>query len=175
MHWGEMVPLVGASGAIAGMIGAYWVAFGPFTKIRTVTLLFTRVIKIDVPTGVYAGIWIMLQLYGASQASESATGVAWYAHFGGFAAGCLTMVLLKNHTRAQLVVTRHGDMYFESRASAELPDDGTTDLIEDSPANCPYCGAELGQADRLASNLMRCPDPDCQRCIYLEEAAPANA
>ena len=47
MHWGSDVPLVGASGAIAGVIGAYWVAFGARTRIRTlVWIIRPRVVLI---------------------------------------------------------------------------------------------------------------------------------
>jgi membrane associated rhomboid family serine protease len=171
MNWGEEIPLVGASGAIAGMIGAYWVAFGPFTKIRTVTLVFTHVIKANVPTGVYVTFWIFMQLWGASGTDEASGGVAWYAHLGGFAAGALTMAVLRNQTKAQLMITKHGDMYLDDRP--DLVDGPLEPQYEEAPAECPHCGAELAEANYMAENLLRCPNSNCGRCIYLEELAVA--
>ncbi len=173
-HWGQVVPLVGASGAIAGMIGAYWMVFGPFTKIRTVTLLFTQVIKADVPTGIYAAIWVFMQVLGSSGSEGASSGVAWFAHLGGFAAGALTMAVLKSRARAQLVITRHGELHLEEVADPAAADEEPVAQLPAAPIECPYCGMELGEGQRLAANLLRCPNLDCDRCIFLEEM-PAGA
>ena len=96
MDWGQDIPLVGASGAIAGMIGAYTVLYGYDAKIRCLlwlpipTLIF-RPIKIDVPAIVFGLVWIGLQLWDASSDPEGMMGVAWFAHIGGFIAGLLLM------------------------------------------------------------------------------------
>jgi len=75
---GSRVPMVGASGAIAGVLGAYWVLF---PRARVETLIFVFVVP--VPAGVVLGLWFILQLLSAGLGG----GVAWFAHIGGFLAG----------------------------------------------------------------------------------------
>ncbi|MFH0810540.1 MAG: rhomboid family intramembrane serine protease [Pseudomonadota bacterium] len=72
------LPIVGASGAIAGLLGAYAVLF---PRARIQTLLFIRVVR--VPAFILLAGWFLLQLSGAGQGGA----VAWHAHIGGFAAG----------------------------------------------------------------------------------------
>jgi membrane associated rhomboid family serine protease len=75
------VPVVGASGAIAGVMAAYVVCY-PRTKLWMV-LMFVR-FKLSV--WVYMGIWILMQFFGAAAHAPS---VAWWVHIGGFGAGAL--------------------------------------------------------------------------------------
>ncbi|MBN2512762.1 MAG: rhomboid family intramembrane serine protease [Sedimentisphaerales bacterium] len=78
-------PLVGASGAIAGVMGAYMVYF-PGAHIKT--LMFFRIF--DIPAWFYLGFWIVLQVInGILDAAGGASGVAWLAHIGGFLFGLL--------------------------------------------------------------------------------------
>ena len=77
------VPMVGASGAIGGIMGAY-VALYPHARIRT----FVFVFFLDVPAYVMLGYWFLLQLAGSAMPSEGG-GVAFWAHIGGFLAGML--------------------------------------------------------------------------------------
>jgi membrane associated rhomboid family serine protease len=80
------LPIIGASGAIAGVLGAYLVLF-PLARVRTLVLI----IPIDLPAWLLIGVWILVQaLSGLADlgASSSATGaVAYFAHLGGFALG----------------------------------------------------------------------------------------
>jgi membrane associated rhomboid family serine protease len=170
VHWGSDVPLVGASGAIAGMIGAYWVAFGSFTKIRTAVFFGLSCTRFSVPASVYIVFWIGMQLLGIALAENKAQGVAWYAHFGGFAAGCITMAFYKGRIHQRLVVDGgyiglRDDPPKRPRRRPAEPEAQTP------PGICPYCKHSLEEASRLADNLLRCGNPDCARCIYLEEAA----
>jgi hypothetical protein len=172
--WGSDIPMIGASGAVAGMMGAYWVAFGPLTKIRTIVFVLWHGIRVDIPAGAFMAAWILLQLIGAASEPEGCVGVAWFAHFGGFAAGALTMVCLKGRTKARLVKTRQGDLEFEPSAD-EPAVDALADYAPEPevPTYCPYCDSLLDRDHRLAPNLLRCPNPDCGRCVYLEEAVGA--
>jgi len=169
--WGSQIPMVGASGAIAGMMGAYWVAFGPMTKIRTLIYILVSTIRVDIPAGVFTGVWILMQLCGAIGAEEGQGGVAWFAHLGGFAAGAATMLVIGRRATARLVVNRSGELEFEPepKQQAPAPRDGYP-RFDETPAECPYCHTPLAEENRLAENLMRCPNPTCARCIYLEEA-----
>jgi membrane associated rhomboid family serine protease len=83
------VPVIGASGAIAGVLGAYFVLY-PRAKISTVLPLFILVYFVEIPAIVYLLIWFVAQLYaGLSQNPDVAGGVAWWAHVGGFLVGML--------------------------------------------------------------------------------------
>jgi membrane associated rhomboid family serine protease len=87
------VPLVGASGAIAGVLGAYMVLF-PRARVLTLIwiLFFIRLVRL--PAIFMLGYWIVLQflMAGVSAGSEGG-GVAWTAHIGGFAFGWLLLKL----------------------------------------------------------------------------------
>ncbi len=75
---GSRLPMVGASGAIAGVLGAYWVLF-PRARVLTLILIFI----VPVPAGIVLGVWFLTQLLSAGMGG----GVAWFAHIGGFLAG----------------------------------------------------------------------------------------
>jgi membrane associated rhomboid family serine protease len=89
------VPMIGASGAIAGVLGGYVMLY---PRARIVTLLFWTFV--DIPAWVYLGIWFLSQfLIG------SASGVAWMAHVGGFLAGIgLIRLLARPRKRAPVEV-----------------------------------------------------------------------
>ncbi len=93
-------PLVGASGAIAGVLGAY-VLLCPHSRI--VTLIFWIVPIILVPAWIYLGLWFVLQfLYGFMEMGVVSSGTAWWAHVGGFIAGMLFVwVFIKNKSSRQ--------------------------------------------------------------------------
>jgi membrane associated rhomboid family serine protease len=90
------VPLVGASGAISGVLAAYLVMF-PLGKIRTLFLIGWIPIILLVPAWIQIGLWILLQFVnglaaiGGRTAETGGGGVAYFAHIGGFLAG-LTLV-----------------------------------------------------------------------------------
>jgi len=88
------VPMIGASGAISGLLGAYILLF-PSARINTLVFLgfFVQVIKI--PALIVIGIWAIIQILSGflSQGAEHHGGVAWFAHAGGFLTGLLTIKL----------------------------------------------------------------------------------
>jgi membrane associated rhomboid family serine protease len=92
MSAGSRVPSIGASGAIAGVLGAYFVAF-PRARITTVIWLFFFLWTVYLPAFLVLGYWFLIQFLMGFQALaiESATsgGVAWWAHVGGFTAGII--------------------------------------------------------------------------------------
>jgi membrane associated rhomboid family serine protease len=96
---GSVIPTLGASGAISGVLGAYIVLF----PTNRVTVFLFRLF-VQVPAIVAIGIWIAFQLisgFGASVVSdESGGGVAYMAHIGGFAAGVVAGLVLRAFTRA---------------------------------------------------------------------------
>lgn len=93
---GSPVPAIGASGAIAGVMGAYFVLF-PYSRIITFIPIFIIPFFIRVPAVIYLGIWFILQVYSGtlnSLVGVTGGGVAWWAHIGGFLCGILLLKLL---------------------------------------------------------------------------------
>ncbi len=94
----SMVPNVGASGAIAGLLGAYFLLF-PRARVLTLLPLLFFFPLVEIPAFFFLGIWFLIQfLSGAStigRTSALSGGVAWWAHIGGFLAGMLLLRLLQ--------------------------------------------------------------------------------
>lgn len=90
------VPCVGASGAVAAVMGAYIVTY-PNARVRTVVVLFVLITMVDLPALVVLGFWFGMQLLEGVNALnlDINGGVAWWAHVGGFVAGCVLMFVLK--------------------------------------------------------------------------------
>ena len=81
-------PLVGASGAIAGALGAYLVMF-PSARVLTLVPIFFFIQLIELPAALVLGFWFVLQAFQGVGSIEADTGVAWFAHVGGFVFGAL--------------------------------------------------------------------------------------
>ncbi len=93
----SMVPNVGASGAIAGVLGAYFILF-PRARVLTLIPLFVFFPLVEIPAYFFLGIWFLIQfLSGAAALGRSSAlsgGVAWWAHIGGFLAGIVLLKIL---------------------------------------------------------------------------------
>lgn len=166
MQWGSDVPLVGASGAIAGLIGAYTVAYGPMCKIKTLIFLGFHIVRVDIPATVYGMGWFAMQLLEASNDPHGISGVAWYCHIGGFAAGAVTMLCIRHNTKGYMVENRHGQLEFRTRDDGSESDEEVREL--EVPETCQYCGTEVDEENLIADNLVRCTNPKCERLTYLE-------
>jgi membrane associated rhomboid family serine protease len=95
-NWGEYIPMIGASGAVAGVLGAYMVTY-PYARVLAwVPFFFFFWPVVEMPAVMFLAIWFLIQfLQGtASLAGPYTGGVAWWAHVGGFIAGILLMWLL---------------------------------------------------------------------------------
>jgi len=95
VHWltnpNSFIPAVGASGAIAGVLGAYFRMF-PRAQILTVFPVFFYPFFFTLPAAIYLLIWFFLQFLSGAAAlagPEDVSGVAWWAHIGGFVGGLL--------------------------------------------------------------------------------------
>lgn len=102
---GSTIPMVGASGAIAGVMGAYFSLF-PWARVLTLIPFFFFVI-IEVPAYVFLGFWFLLQFFSGTLSvlgpHAPQGGVAFFAHVGGFAMGVLLLrVFVPARTRAAL-------------------------------------------------------------------------
>jgi membrane associated rhomboid family serine protease len=108
------VPTVGASGAVSGILGAYLVAF-PRARVICLVFVFFFIRLIVVPAMVVLLFWFVIQaIQGvASLGIERTSGVAWFAHIGGFAAGYIGIRLLASSQLRRLKAARErgGDYY----------------------------------------------------------------
>ena len=87
------IPMVGASGAIAGVLGAYLVLF-PRARIISLVFLFYFIQTVEMPASVILGFWIVLQVLNSLlMTARVGGGVAYAAHVGGFAAGVALIYL----------------------------------------------------------------------------------
>ncbi len=86
------IPSIGASGAIAGVLGAYLVSY-PFARVMTIIPLFLFWPIVELPAIVVLGGWFLVQLLNGTASvgatAETVGGIAWWAHIGGFLAGVL--------------------------------------------------------------------------------------
>lgn len=173
--WGDTMPMIGASGAVAGMIGGYFVVFGALSKIKTL-IFIPRPIRVNMPAGLYVVIWIFLQFAGLEAETRSGMKhVAYYAHLGGAAIGALTMVFFRHKIHQSLRVTKEGVLEFKEerrRAATAVALAGGTVVATAAPpappkpSTCPYCHTALEDAHKVADRLWRCPNDACHRLVY---------
>ncbi len=86
------VPTIGASGAIAGVMGAYFILY-PGSRILTMILIIFIPWFVEIPAFFLIGIWFVFQFLNAAGSAGQAGGVAWWAHIGGFVFGVLFLKL----------------------------------------------------------------------------------
>jgi membrane associated rhomboid family serine protease len=87
------VPMVGASGAISGVLGAYLLLFPRAQVLVLVFFFFIRLMYI--PAAIVLGMWFVIQVASGAAASGAGSGVAWWAHVGGFVVGMMLVGLFK--------------------------------------------------------------------------------
>lgn len=91
------IPVIGASGAISGVMGAYFLLY-PKANISVFLLFFVFFKTVRIPAAVVIGIWFLMQLLGAYTAAANQPGIAFWAHIGGFVGG---MALVKFFIRKE--------------------------------------------------------------------------
>lgn len=88
------VPMIGASGAIAGVMGAYFILF-PWARVLALVPFFFFFHFVEVPAFFFLGFWFIIQFFSGIVDLASLGGVAWFAHIGGFLTGALLVFLFK--------------------------------------------------------------------------------
>jgi membrane associated rhomboid family serine protease len=83
---GSLVPMVGASGAIAGVMGAYLLFF-PRARVDVFIFLVIIIRILPIPAWILLGLWFAMQFFGGLSSAPGSGGVAYWAHAGGFLAG----------------------------------------------------------------------------------------
>jgi membrane associated rhomboid family serine protease len=96
-------PLVGAGGAVAGLLAAYLALF-PFSRVLVLVFLVTKLDIIEIPAAFFAGLWLMSQLAGgAGRLTEvPATGIPFWWYTGGLAGGLLTVWIFRRRDRLRV-------------------------------------------------------------------------
>jgi hypothetical protein len=87
------IPTIGASGAIAGVMGAYLILY-PHARILTLIPIIIIPWIIEIPAYFFIGLWFVLQVLNAASSHGGAAGIAWWAHIGGFIFGIIFLKLL---------------------------------------------------------------------------------
>lgn len=101
VHWAmdptSRIPVIGASGAVAAVLGAYAITW-PWARVRSLLFLMFFVTIIELPALLVLGVWFLAQILGAVSTLEvdMSGGVAWWAHVGGFLAGLILMPLVSD-------------------------------------------------------------------------------
>lgn len=85
---GSVIPTVGASGAISGVLGAYLILF-PGARVLTLIPILVFFYTIELPAFVLLGLWFVIQFFSGIADTGAGGGVAWWAHIGGFLFGML--------------------------------------------------------------------------------------
>jgi len=93
----SLIPMIGASGAISGVLGAYVLLY-PRARVVTLVAFGFYIRTMEVPAMLVLGFWFLLQFLNAFLQGGTQGGVAWYAHIGGFIAGILLIGLFKKKT-----------------------------------------------------------------------------
>jgi len=96
-HTSSTVPVIGASGAIAGVLGAYFLLY-PRARILTLIPLFVFFPVVELSAFFFLGFWFIMQFIQGSLASGTdsvGSGVAWWAHAGGFVTGAALLPVLR--------------------------------------------------------------------------------
>ena len=92
------IPMVGASGAVSGVLGAYLLLF-PHARVLTLIPLGFFLHVAEIRAVFVLGFWIVIQvLNGLLTFSDEGGGVAWFAHIGGFVAGCILIGFVQRRT-----------------------------------------------------------------------------
>ncbi len=106
------VPTIGASGAIAGILGAYLLMF-PYARVMTLVPLGIFFTVAEIPALVFLLVWFLLQLI-SGLSPMGAQAVAWWAHIGGFLAGVFMVFWFRQDSRARRRTDRELDIFGEN-------------------------------------------------------------
>jgi membrane associated rhomboid family serine protease len=93
----SQVPMIGASGAVAGVLGAYMIRF-PKARVHVLAVIIIFITTFVVPAQIVLGLWFLMQLSGGlgSLGVDTTGGVAWFAHIGGFIIGITSLKYFQN-------------------------------------------------------------------------------
>jgi membrane associated rhomboid family serine protease len=113
----SQIPTIGASGAIAGVMGGYFLLY-PGSRILTFIPIFFIPYFIEIPAFIFLGIWFLFQFLSATSGPAQSGGIAWWAHMGGFVFG---IIVLKTVLRVPpLDVSKRGSSRISKKKTHRL-------------------------------------------------------
>ena len=92
------IPMIGASGAVSGILSAYFLLY-PKARVSTLIFVLFFITVIRIPAGILILIWFATQLINTNLTDPNSPGVAWFAHIGGFLMGILLLPFLKKKNK----------------------------------------------------------------------------
>jgi membrane associated rhomboid family serine protease len=97
---GSAIPTIGASGAIAGVMGAFFILY-PFARVATLIPIFIFFKIVEIPAAIFLALWLWIQFYSGNAAlsGHETSGIAWWAHIGGFLSGVVLLTLFLGSPR----------------------------------------------------------------------------
>jgi membrane associated rhomboid family serine protease len=112
---GSVVPGIGASGAIAGVLGAYLMLY-PSSRVRTLIPIGFIPIPITLPAWIMIGVWFLIQFFDgvvtlSNTASQASGGIAYWAHVGGFATGAVLIWVFRHPPSVDRMRAYHAKPY----------------------------------------------------------------
>ena len=170
--YGSDIPCVGASGAIAGLMGGFFVLFGMRAQLKMFMFIGGLPISFQVNALAYGGFWIFSQLISLTDADPAAGGVAWMAHIGGCVAGALFIAAIKSDMSIDLVDDSSGDLNVQH--DSDKPEVTEVQLLEqvldmnplgsviteflgdDAIVPCSKCTGALDTSNDMGGRLLRC-------------------
>ncbi len=95
----SLIPMIGASGAVAGVLGAYMIKF-PKARVHVFVFIFIFITTFVIPAQIVLGLWFLIQLSGglSSLGIDTTGGIAWFAHIGGFIFGIALLNKIQTFT-----------------------------------------------------------------------------
>lgn len=176
------IPIVGASGAVAGIMGAFTVLLG-FKAYVKVLIWFMGYRVINVPAPVFAGIWLFPQLVSLSEHGVvDGGGVALLSHLAGFGVGAAVALIMAPQFKSRIKEKADGDLVIESNEPEEEMDEQkildeilacrpfaeVVDTLGDCQISCPGCGNPLNLHNTVADRLVKCTSNTCDQMTYID-------
>jgi len=176
MDLSSEIPMVGASGAIAGVMGAFFILYGASAVCYWMLTLGFRVFFVPVPAPIFALIWIgsqVLYLQLETSLGESG-GVAWMAHIGGVMGGILLSTMLRREVRGEIIEHNDGTLSIkedDAKKKAKLTEQQILDQVldlhpvrtvadsllgEGAVVGCPKCSEPLNLDFTMADRMCKC-------------------
>jgi membrane associated rhomboid family serine protease len=112
------IPMVGASGAVAGVLGAYLITY-PRANVYVFVWIIIFFWIVTVPAWILLGLWFAMQLFSGLGAAPDEPGVAFWAHIGGFAAGAALFLLLRPR-QVKVLQPQHSPTWASMRPGAMI-------------------------------------------------------